>query len=315
MENILFIINPASACGSTLQTWAEAREDFAHLGIGFTERVTTRAGEAALLTRDALAEGATRVIAVGGDGTLNEVVNGYLDDTGHPLNPDASLSLLPSGTGSDFCRSLGFKTRRDAIRAAISPEAKLIDAARCEFKDRDGQDACRFFINLASFGLGGDTVSLVNRWRGQLPRWIGGRARYIAAAVRALASYRNVPVTVRLDDQIEIKINSNLMVVANGRFAGGGMMLAPHAEFDDELLDVVLADGATRLDVIRELPRIQRGGHLKNPKVKQLRAREVSINSAQPLAIDIDGEIAGHTPARLTLLPAVVKFAGLMGDA
>ena len=277
--------------------------------------MTSRASEAALLTREALANGAGRVIAVGGDGTLNEVVNGYLDDTGHPINPDASLSLLPSGTGSDFCRSLGFKTRMDAVRAAINPEAKLIDAARCEFKDSNGQDASRFFINIASFGLGGDTVSLVNRWRDQLPRWIGGRARYIAAAVRALASYRNVSVTVRLNDQPDIRINSNLIVVANGRFAGGGMMLAPHAQFDDELFDVVLADRATRLDVIRELPRIQRGGHLKNPRVKQLRAREVSINSDQPLAIDIDGEIAGHTPARLTLLPSVVKFAGVMDDA
>ncbi|MCI0490428.1 MAG: diacylglycerol kinase family lipid kinase [Blastocatellia bacterium] len=309
MEDILFIINPVSACGTTRRIWTEIREDFARLGISFTERITARAGEAAQMTREALASGTSRVIAVGGDGTLNEIVNGYLDSAGRPINPDASIALLPSGTGSDFCRSLGFKTRSCAVRAILSPNARSIDAACCEFKDGDGRDTSRFFINLASFGLGGDTVSLVNRWRGRLPGWIGGRARYLAAAVRALARYRNIPVLVRLDGERDIRIDSNLIVVANGRFAGGGMMLAPHARFDDGLFDLIFADSTTRLDVIRELPRIRRGGHLNNPKVMELRAREVSIYSDEPLAIDIDGEIAGYTPARLTVLPSVVKFA------
>lgn len=118
-----------------------------------------------------------------------------------------------------------------------------------------------------------------------------------------------IAVSLRVD-QREMEINSNLIVVANGRFAGGGMMLAPHAELDDGLLDVIVTDGATRLDVILELPRIQRGAHLKSPKVTEMRAREVSIDTKEPMAIDLDGEMAGFTPAHLSVLPSAIRFLG-----
>jgi YegS/Rv2252/BmrU family lipid kinase len=250
-----------------------------------------------------------RIVAVGGDGTLGEVVNGYFDECGRVINNAASIGLLPSGTGSDFRRSLGLTSRSESIRALISSETRLLDVARAGFRDLDGANVSRFFINVASFGLGGDVSALVNRWRNTLPRWIGGSARFAAAAIAALGRYKNIAVSVRLDER-EIKINSNLIVVANGRFGGGGMMLAPHAVLDDGLLDVIITDNATRLDVIRELPRIQRGAHLKNPKVTETRAREISINSEEPMAIDLDGEMVGFTPAHLRVLPAAIRFLG-----
>jgi diacylglycerol kinase (ATP) len=249
--------------------------------------------------------GVTRIVVVGGDGTLSEVVNGYFDDRGEAINKSAAVALLPSGTGSDFCRSL--TGSRDWIRTVTASETRLLDAARAEFKDRDGASVSRFFINVASFGLGGDVSALVNRWRESIPRWIGGRARFATAAVAALRRYKNIAISLRLDER-EIKINSNLIVVANGRFAGGGMMLAPHAELDDGLLDVIITDGTTRFDIIKELPRIQRGSHLRNPKVTELRAREVLIDTREPMAIDLDGEMVGYTPARLTILPSSVSF-------
>ncbi len=101
---------------------------------------------------------------------------------------------------------------------------------------------------------------------------------------------------------------TNLLVVANGRFAGGGMMFAPSARLDDGLLDVLLTDGLSRFDIIKELARIRRGGHLKNKKVTTLRAREVSICADEPLAIDLDGEMVGHTPARMMVMPGAVRF-------
>ena len=180
---------------------------------------------------------------------------------------------------------------------------------RIVFTGRDGADMSRFGINVASFGLGGETVALVNKWRASLPSWIGGRARFIAAAVSALKQLRSVPVNLQLDGEREVAMSSNLIVVANGRYAGGGMMLAPNAELDDGLLDVILTDRLTRLDIIKELRRIGRGGHLKNPKVSETRAGVVSICAEEPLALDIDGELAGHTPAHLTVLPSVVRFA------
>ena len=309
MKQTLFIINPASARGATLRTWADARKEIVAAGVDFDEHVTTNAGEATKVTRDALNAGTARIVAVGGDGTLGEVVNGYFDSCGGVINSDASIGLLPSGTGSDFRRSLGLTSRSDWIRTLISSETRLLDAARAEFQDLNGASASRTFINVASFGLGGDVSALVNRWRDSLPRWIGGSARFAAAAIAALGSYKNRTVLLRLDER-EMAINSNLVVVANGRFAGGGMMLAPHAELDDGLLDVIVTDNVTRLDVITELPRIQRGAHLKNPKVTEMRARQVSINSEEPMAIDLDGEMVGFTPARLRVLPSAIRFLG-----
>src|SRR5207249_2914021 len=170
------------------------------------------------------------------------------------------------GTGSDFRRSLGVANRSGSLQTIVETKTRLIDAALANFKDRNGAGASRFFINVASFGLGGDVSSLVNRWRETLPRWIGGRTRFATAAIAALGRYKNKTVSLRVDNR-EMTINSNLIVVANGRFAGGGMMLAPDSEIDDGLLDVIVTDGATRWDVIKELPRIQRGAHLKNPNV------------------------------------------------
>jgi diacylglycerol kinase (ATP) len=307
LKETLFIINPASARGATLRVWAGARKEIAAAGIDFAEHLTSQPGEAKTVAREALSDGARRIIAVGGDGTLSEVTNGYLDEDGRAINSAAAIGLLPSGTGSDFRRSLGLASRAESIGALLRSKTRFIDVVRVEFLQPDGASGSRFFVNVASFGLGGDVSELVNRWRHTLPRWIGGSARFAAAAIAALGRYNNVAVALRVDGR-ELKLNSNLIVAANGRFAGGGMMLAPQAELDDGLLDVIVTDEATRFDVIRELPRIKRGSHLKNPKVSHMRAIEVSINSAAPMAIDLDGEMVGYTPARLKVLPSVVRF-------
>jgi YegS/Rv2252/BmrU family lipid kinase len=289
--------------------WAAVSRDLAQSGVEFSDHLTSRAGEATVVAREALLAGVSRVVAVGGDGTLSEIVNGYLDNAGRPVNENASLGLLPSGTGSDFRRTIGLGNPEQAIRSVLSDKTVLIDAAQAFFCDEEGREVSRHFINLASFGLGGDVSAYVNRWRDRLPGWIGGQARFVAAALLGLKRYRLARLRVSADSQPAFIIESNLIVVANGKFAGAGMMLAPNAELDDGLLDVMLTDRATRLDVIRELPRIRRGGYLKNPKVRELRAREIIISGEARLAIDIDGEMAGYTPARLRILPAAVRFA------
>lgn len=309
MKQTLFIINPASARGATVRAWADARKKVAAVGISFDEHVTAYAGEATEVTREAITRGVTCIVAVGGDGTLSEVVNGYFDDHCRAINRSAAIGLLPSGTGSDFRRSLGLPSSSESVQASLSLDTRLVDVARAEFQDSEGRSASRFFINVASFGLGGDVSALVNRWRDTLPRMIGGSVRFAAAAIAALGRYRTVAVSLRIDG-LEIKINSNLIVAANGRFAGGGMLLAPQAELDDGLLDVILTDNATRFDVIKELPRIRRGAHLRNPKVTEMRAREVSIEPAEPMAIDLDGEMVGFTPAKLRVLPLAVRLLG-----
>ena len=257
MEETLFIINPVSARGTTLGSWTESKPELESLGVKLSERVTAEAGEATEIARRALQSGTGRIVAVGGDGTLSEVVNGYFDSEGRAINPMAAIGLLPSGTGSDFRRSIQIGSNRNALAAIAAGKSRLIDAVRAVTTTNEGASVIRSFINVATFGLGGDASAFVNGWRGRLPKWVGGRARFIAAALRALDRYKLRPVEVRLDDRLHKKIASNLIVIANGRFAGGGMMLAPNAELDDGLLDVILTDGATRFDVIRELPRIR----------------------------------------------------------
>lgn len=308
MPEALFIINPVSNRGATSKTWEAARQKLVNAGINFREQVTARPGEAIALTRQAIRNEVQSIIAVGGDGTLNEVVNGYLDDAGRALNPLASIGILPSGTGSDFRRSVGLTTGEDTIRAIVESRSRMIDALRVEYQDRDGNSASRFAINVVSFGLGGEVVGIVNSWRGSLPNWVGGRARFIAGAIRALGQFKSKRVKIVMDEAPEIEIESNLIVAANGRFAGSGMMFAPHAELDDGLMDVILTDGVTRLDVIKELPRIFRGAHLKNPKVKEEKARSITILTTEPLAVDIDGEAAGFAPAKLTVLPSALRL-------
>ena len=308
MSETLFIINPTSARGKTLDTWDRARRELGRARLAFTEHVTSRAGEAEEVTCEAMRTGAPVVIAVGGDGTLSEVVRGYLDSECRAINPAAAIGLLPSGTGSDFRRSLGNAGPENLISALAYERTRLIDAVQASYTNEAGQPESRCFINLASFGLGGDVAKFVNEWRALLPKWVGGRARFVLGALRALARYRCVPASVVLDSQRRVAIESNLIVVANGKFAGGGMMLAPHAEIDDGWLDVILTNRAGRFDVIKELRRIGRGGLLENPKVSEALAREVVVESEQPLAIDIDGEMVGYTPARLRILPEAVRF-------
>ena len=308
MSETLFIINPASAGGKTLTTWAEARRELVRAGLTFREHVTVRAGEAEEIARDSVRTAAGVVIAVGGDGTLSEVIRGYLDGDGRAINREASVGLLSSGTGSDFRKSLEGTTLAELISALADRRTSLIDAVLASYVNEAGRPESRCYINLASFGLGGDVVKFVNKWRSLFPRWVGGRTRFVLGALRALADYRCTQTEVVLDNQRRITIESNLIVVANGKFAGGGMMLAPHAEIDDGWLDVTLTDGASRFDVIKELRRIGRGGLLENPKVSQARAKEVVVTSEKPLAIDIDGEMVGYTPATMKVLPGAVRF-------
>lgn len=291
-----------------MKTWAGARRELVRAGLTFREHVTVRAGEAEQMTRDAVLTGVGVVIAVGGDGTLSELIRGYLDSDGRAINPEASVGLLPSGTGSDFRKSLEGTTLAELISALADRHTRLVDAVLASYINEAGQPESRCYINLASFGLGGDVVKFVNERRVLFPKWVGGRTRFVLGALRALADYRCTRTEIVLDNERRITIETNLMVIANGKFAGGGMMLAPHAEIDDGWLDVTLSDGAGRFDVIKELRRIGHGGLLKNPKVSQARAKAVVVTSEKPLAIDIDGEMVGYTPATMKVLPGAVRF-------
>lgn len=308
---MLFVINPTAARGRAKCEWIKARQVLVARGISFKEHLTSLPDEACEVTRQALLAGEACVVAVGGDGTLNEVVSGYFDSAGQPINPDAAIGLLPCGTGSDFRRSVGLMNREIALQALIGGHNQLIDLIEIELIGHDGQPVNCYSINVISFGLGGEVVKLVNEWRAVWPGWIGGHIRFVLAALKALKTYRNHQVRILFDDNSTEEIRSNFFVAANGCFAGGGMKFAPQAQLDDGFMDVVLTDNASRWDVLRELPRIRFGWHLRNPKVKLLRGRTITVTTSQPLPsllVDVDGESAGFTPARLRVKTAAIRF-------
>ncbi|MBL8191119.1 MAG: acylglycerol kinase family protein, partial [Acidobacteria bacterium] len=152
---MLFVINPTAARGQALREWEQARRQLRQRGIQFSESMTSCSGEASTATRQALQAGEACIVAVGGDGTLNEVVGGYFDEAGQPVNPQASLGLLPCGTGSDFCRSIGLKNRQTAVQTILAGNSRLIDVMKVELTGCDGQSVSRHSLNVVSFGLGG----------------------------------------------------------------------------------------------------------------------------------------------------------------
>ena len=235
-----------------------------------------------------------------------------------PVNPEAALAIFPAGTGDDFARNLmGQRAPLDhwietfiAHRQATSEETtRLVDVIRVRTDNYRRQLIC---INASTLGLGGETATRVAA-QGKLWRRFSGEARFVVAAMGALAAWRERFVKVRLDDET-IGGPMNLLAVANARFAGGGMMLSPAAEIDDGKLDLITASGLNRAGIVRELTRIHKGGHVANPKVKIIQGRKVSIETAKPedaLLIEVDGNVSGRTPADYTIMPAALRIVAI----
>jgi diacylglycerol kinase (ATP) len=230
-------------------------------------------------------------VVVGGDGTLNEVVNGV-------AGSGAELAVLPSGTGQDFGKTHGIPGGfDDAVAVARDGRPVAIDLGRVAF---DGGE--RWFANVASTGMSGAVARRANG----MTKAFGGRATFYYALTREFVAWRNTEVTVRVDGA-ERRGKMHDVIVANGRWHGGGMKLAPEAEPDDGLFDVVLIGDASKLDFVTTSPKLYSGKYLSHPKVEALRGAAVEVDAAEPLPVELDGESVGTTPARFELLPRALK--------
>lgn len=296
----LAIINPASSGGRTNGRWPDLAARLASTIGPFESRFTSAPGDATQITRVALQSGFDRIIAVGGDGTMNEVVNGFFEDDGSPIAPDAWLGPLPCGTGGDFRRTLGIDKRTDRMVAhMLSKEPRRIDVGRISFVDDEGREDARMFINIASFGLAG----IVDRKVNDAPKWMGGTPAFLFGTLRALVGYRNQGVRIRVDDEDANEMAILNLAVANGRYFGGGMHIAPRAEVDDGLFDIV-ALRASPLESLRGIAKIYRGTHLDDENVFFTRAKKLvaePLSADDHVLLDIDGEAPGRLPATLTI--------------
>lgn len=299
------IVNPHSMGDRTGANWPRMLAKLSD-ALGAVDYVFTDAPMAAKhLARQALKDGVDQIIAVGGDGTVNEIVNGFFEK-GEPINPDAVLAVLPSGTGGDLRRTVMLPDTLDAqIERIAQGEIRRIDLGKVTYRDdATGEQVVRFFDNIASFGLSGLADRVVNGLT--YSKRLGGKFAFQWGMVKALASYRRQRVRLRIDDAFDQIVNVTTTAVCNGRYFGGGMRIAPHAQPDDGLFDVIIIADVGPIELLMKSRSIYSGRHLRYSKVTALRGRKVTatpVKGAGPVLLDIDGEAPGRLPATFEILP------------
>jgi len=304
VKETLIIVNPASGAGRTGRDWPAVAGRLRDAGLDFDFAITSCPGEAIGLARVAVGEGRPLIVAAGGDGTINEVANGFFE-AGERVPSDSRFGVLPTGTGSDFSRTMGFP--RDPAQAAAilrSGHSRLIDAGRITCTLPDGGRVIRHFVNIADAGIGGEVVDRVNNGR----RLINGEVTFTLASLITLLRWRNKPMTVVIDG-VKRELVAQQVVVANCQYYGGGMRVAPRAVPDDGLLDVVIAGDMGMWENLRGLSEIRRGTHLDSghPKISHALAKRVEVSSPEFVRVDADGEQPGLLPAVFEVMPAALE--------
>jgi len=301
---IVVVVNPRSQAGALGRKWSYIATQLRR-EIGAFEDVLTRApGDATRLAREAIDSGADVVVAIGGDGTINEVVNGFFED-GEPVKTETALGILPFGTGGDFRKTLKLtKELSQSAGVLRAGRRRAIDVGRLDYTTPDGDTATRMFINISSFGISGLVDDYVNR---ASTKFLGGMVSFAVASVRAAIEYKAQRVQMIFDDDestiIERTINN--VAVANGCYFGGGMFIAPDAQLDDGAFDIVTLGDLTTKEMVLDGFRLYNGTHLGLPKVEHRLAAKLTARplGREPVQIDCDGETPGNLPATFTLLP------------
>ncbi|HZU18398.1 MAG TPA: diacylglycerol kinase family protein [Candidatus Dormibacteraeota bacterium] len=311
MKDLLVVVNPAAAAGRTGRAWPRIASRLRAAGLEFDVAMTSCPGEATRLAREAVRAGRPIVAAAGGDGTVHEVVNGFFEGD-EPLPTRTRLGVVPAGTGGDFRRTLEVPLEPEAAAAVLrAGRSRRIDVGRLRCAAPEGGVVLRHFVNVADAGIGGEVVARVNRAGregGLLRRLPSGELTFLLASLLTLLAWRNRPMRVVADGEAR-ELIAQQVVVANGRYFGGGMKVAPLARPDDGLLDVVIAGDLSWWDNLRGLGRVRRGTHLDvpGPKILFTRARRVEVDSPEPVRVDADGEQPGSLPAVFEVVPGALE--------
>jgi YegS/Rv2252/BmrU family lipid kinase len=296
-EKAVFLVNPASGNGATGKRWPELAHRASLLGLNGETLLSDRPGHLIELAGRAVDDGARLVVAVGGDGTLNEVVNGI-------AGRDVELATIPLGTGMDFVRTYGIPTKfDDAVRCALDGATRTIDAGRVSYRMWSGEAAERWFANVGSVGMSGAVAQRANG----MSKVLGGKLTFFYALTRVFLEWENTEVTVLLDDGEERRGLMHDVVVANGAWHGGGMKLAPAAVPDDGLFEVVLIGDIGKIDFLTTAPKIYKGRHVEHAKVEVVRSKRVEVDAAERLPIEVEGEQVGTTPAVFEVVPGALR--------
>ena len=305
------IVNPASASGSTADAWPQMASELRSQFGPFRALFTKHRGDAATLTADAARKGAKMIIACGGDGTVSEVANGILTS-----GKDVELGILPSGTGGDFRRSLEIPAQsRAAARVLSNGRTVRIDVGRVSYIDHDGNEAMRYLLGVASCGMSTRVIERVKAggpdWLpANTPKWLGGRISFGASLLQTAAHNEPIRLVVQLDDSHERNLVVSNLCIANARYFGGGMKIAPDAKLTDGKFDIVSVGDLSAVKIFTSAPRVYTGSHLSMPEVNHALARKIAVRPADraaEVALEIDGELPGRLPAMFQIVPEALR--------
>lgn len=300
----VFIVNPHAANGAVGKKWAHVKA-LARNRLGpFRSFLTAGRGDATRYTRRAILEGTDQIICVGGDGTFNEVVNGFMTDDG-PLRQGVSLGFISQGTGCDFARTVPLPKEIDQVMELIrSTTIRPIDLGRIKYQDRHGKSVTRFFHNMTSFGISGEVAARVNR----NSRIFGGFASFMWATIVSLLLYKHKVVHLTLDHGSPQKITIWNIAIANGQYQGGGMRVAPHAAVDDGVFHITVIGAYSLPATFRHFPKLYNGKLLQLEKVWSYTGKKIEASSDQSVLLELDGEQSGRLPVLVELLPRAFQL-------
>ncbi|HKY28000.1 MAG TPA: diacylglycerol kinase family protein [Pyrinomonadaceae bacterium] len=307
----LVIINPESASGTTTTAWPGIASDLrTHFGP-FKSVFTEATGHGIELAAEAARQGVKLIIACGGDGTVSEVANGILAS-----GQDAELGIIPSGTGGDFRRTLEMPTRtRDAAHALRNGRTRRIDVGRVTFTTNTGEQDSRYFVGVASFGMSAEVIKRVKAgstdWlpvKG--PSWLSGRLSFGASMIQTAMQANASRVVIQLDDEPERRLTVANLCIANARYFGGGMKIAPEAKLTDGKFDVVSIGDLGALRIVTNAPRLYLGSHLRMQDVGHKLAKKVLVRpdtKTDEILLEVDGELPGRLPATFQIVPQALR--------
>ncbi len=299
MSHARLIVNPIAGAGRTAKKWPQIMSLLKSIGLRFEHDLTEAPGHAIELAKSAAKKGYKLVVSVGGDGTINEIVNGLYDAGSIG---DVMLGIISTGTGSDYIRTLGIpRHHKEACQCLVNPRKLLVDLGVAEYVS-NGQIVKRLFVNFAGLGFDAEVVKATT----QRFKALGTMPSYLMGLLTTFLFYKNREVSLKLDGETDDRKVCTILM-SNGKYGGGSMLVAPNADPTDGFLDVLIINDLSKPDLLWSLPRVYKGTHLTHPKVTVKRAREIDIQTRQQMSLQADGELLGETPARFYVLPAALN--------
>ena len=311
------IINPRAGRGAVERGWPAVRGVLDDGAVEYDVTITEQPGHATAAARRAIDEGRTFVVAVGGDGTVHEVVNGLMDEEG-PRNPAAVLGVVAAGSGCDFVKTFGLPQDPSAAAGHLLGDNLWgkIDVGRIRCTGRDGAPHARWFANIAEAGIGAEVVDAASR----MPKFLGASV-YRLAALKTIARFKPHSARIAMqgretrgkhrEDETLSELTRDgtfsMLVVANGQFFGGGMRVAPRAVPGDGLFDVQISHGP-RGEAVKAMQKMFKGEHIPNPHIQEYLAARITVEGDDPVLIEADGEVVGTTPATFEIVAGAIPM-------